>query len=260
VRARPHALGPVARRQGRDARAGRRQRPARCARHAWAAFANAGQCGGSVERVLCVPEATIASSPASCRRRAGCGRPVGSFYLDRPARRPQRVALVRALVDEAVVPATLHCGGADGETHYAPAVLAGDAGLRLAREEVRPGPRGRVGRQRGEGRRAGQRGARARRVGVDGRSLQGRHLPRVARGDGVDERPPGGALGAQIPWGGVGGAGIGAPAAPSPCARAPSRAWSPGTAHRPPGVVVSTTAPSSAPPAVAGLRSARPRP
>ena len=145
---------------------------------------------------------------------------------------------VRALVDEAVAAgATLHCGGAASR---ATALLrAGRAHRRDAGDapRARGGARARCSSVEAvdteeEAIARGQRGdARARRVGVDGRPLQGRaHRPRAARRDGVDERPPRGALGARRSRGAASAArASAAPAARSRCARAPSRASSPGT-------------------------------
>jgi succinate-semialdehyde dehydrogenase / glutarate-semialdehyde dehydrogenase len=125
-----------------------------------------------------------------------------------------RAARVRSLVDEAVAAgATLHCGGPEGDAHYAPAVLTGVApGTRLAREEV-PGPVvvvEPVGTETEAVARANEatlglgasvwtadryKGARIARELRVGMVWMNDHL--VAR-----SAP-------QIPWGGVGGAGIG---------------------------------------------------
>ena len=180
----------------------------------WAAFANAGQCGGSVERALCVARSTTAScGVVDAARRLPVGDPA-----DRRPNGPLvargRAERVRALVDEAVAAgATLHCGGALQGADYVPTVLSGvTATMRLAREEVPGRSRGRGGRHRGArpiaranaatlglgasvwtaDRYKGARIARELRVGM---VWMNDHL--VAR-----SAP-------QIPWGGVGGAGIG---------------------------------------------------
>ena len=175
---------------------------------AWAAFANAGQCGGSVERALCVPEVheRFLAGVAQAARALSVGDPADPATSIGPLVSRERAIRVRALVDEAVeAGATLHSGGPVGDGHFAPAVLSGvTAAMRLAREEV-PGPvlvvEPVATEERGD--RAGQRGDPGpRRVGVDGRPLQGRaDRARAARRDGVDERPPRGALGAADPVG-----------------------------------------------------------
>ena len=111
---------------------------------AWAAFANAGQCGGSVERVLCVPEVHdrfLAGVVAGGARRCGSAT--------RPIRRPRSARSSTASAPRGCgrwstrpSPPARPCtaAAADGEAHYAPAVLSGvTAAMRLAREEV-PGP------------------------------------------------------------------------------------------------------------------------
>jgi acyl-CoA reductase-like NAD-dependent aldehyde dehydrogenase len=117
---------------------------ARAARGAtWAAFANAGQCGGSVERALCLPavhERFLAAVVGAARAlRVGDPRDPATSVGPLVSRdRAQRVA---ELVDDAVAAgATLHCGGPLADALFAPAVLTGvPADVRLAREEA-PGP------------------------------------------------------------------------------------------------------------------------
>jgi putative ATPase len=143
VRARPDALGPLARGQGRDARAGRRQPAARGARRRVGGLRQRGPV-----RRLGRARAVRAGGPRSLpgRGRGGgarlrVGDPADPSTSIGPLVARERVARVRALVDEAVgAGATLHCGGPHGEAHYAPAVLSGvTPAMRLAREEA-PGP------------------------------------------------------------------------------------------------------------------------
>ena len=115
---------------------------------AWAAFANAGQCGASVQRVLC--DEPVFDELLARLVRAGRGRRLGD-PLDPateigPLVTRDRADRVQALVDDAVVSgATLHCGGrvslpSLSGAFYAPAVLTGvTSAMRITREEV-PGP------------------------------------------------------------------------------------------------------------------------
>jgi acyl-CoA reductase-like NAD-dependent aldehyde dehydrogenase len=126
---------------------------ARAARGAaWAAFANAGQCGGSVERVFVVREVAdrFLAALLGHARALRVGDPRDADVDVGPLVSRERLAAVRELVDAAVADgATLHCGGpvepgAGGADlagrFFAPAVLTGvPASARLAREEV-PGP------------------------------------------------------------------------------------------------------------------------
>ena len=183
---------------------------------AWAAFANAGQCGGSVDRALCLREvhdrflAAVVAQASSLR----VGDPSDPATSIGPLVSRDRAERVRALVDEAVAEgATLHCGGALEGGAFAPAVLGGvTAGMRLAREEV-PGPVlvvEAVGSEEEAIARANEatfglgasvwtadryKGARIARELRVGMVWMNDHL--VAR-----SAP-------QIPWGGVGGSGIG---------------------------------------------------
>jgi acyl-CoA reductase-like NAD-dependent aldehyde dehydrogenase len=110
---------------------------------AWAAFANAGQCGGSVERAICLPEAfdRFLDAVVAGARALRVGDPRDPETSIGPLVARERVQRVAELVDEAVAAgATLHCGRPAGASHYAPAVLTDvTADTRLAREEV-PGP------------------------------------------------------------------------------------------------------------------------
>lgn len=114
----------------------------------WAAFANAGQSGGSVERAIVlrdVAEPFVAGVVAAAQAlRVGDPREDGVDVGPLVAR--DRLRRVQELLDEAVeAGATLCCGGpatVDGMTGplAAPAVLTGvTSSMRLSREEV-PGP------------------------------------------------------------------------------------------------------------------------
>jgi acyl-CoA reductase-like NAD-dependent aldehyde dehydrogenase len=176
------------------------------------------------------------------------------------------VARVRALVEEAVAAgATLHCGGPHGDAHQAPAVLSGvSAAMRLAREEV-PGPVlvvEAVGSEEEAIARANEatlglgasvwtadryKGARIARELRVGMVWMNDHL--VAR-----SAP-------QIPWGGVGGAGIGrarGAIALRTCAEPRVVTWDP-PIGRPVWWFPYDGALVGAARAVAGLRSARDR-
>jgi acyl-CoA reductase-like NAD-dependent aldehyde dehydrogenase len=233
---------------------------------AWAAFANAGQCGGSVERALCLPDvfdrflhdvvAGAQSLPVGDPRDPGTS--IGPLVA---RERAQRVA---ELVDEAVAGgATLHCGGPRGGAHYAPAVLTGVApDARLAREEV-PGPvliveavdteEAAIARANAVGLGLGAsvwtadryKGARIARELRAGMVWMNDHL--VAR-----SAP-------QIPWGGVGGSGIGrtrGAIALRTCAEPKVVTWDP-PIGRPAWWFPYDVSLARAARAVAGLRSAR---
>lgn len=126
-----------------DANVGRAARGA-----AWAAFANAGQCGGSVERAIVlepVAERFLAGLVAHARA-LRVGDPRDPDVEIGPLVSRERLDRVRTLVDEAVAAgAVLHCGGPVEVAglpggFFAPAVLTGvPRDARLAREEV-PGP------------------------------------------------------------------------------------------------------------------------
>ena len=109
----------------------------------WAAFANAGQCGGSVERAVClrgVHDEFLAGVIAAAAE-LGVGDPRDPQTSIGPLVSRARVERVRELVHEALADgAMLHCGGEQGPAHWAPTVLTGvTSTMRLAREEV-PGP------------------------------------------------------------------------------------------------------------------------
>jgi succinate-semialdehyde dehydrogenase/glutarate-semialdehyde dehydrogenase len=114
----------------------------------WGAFANAGQSGGSIERVYVVREVADALLDGLIRRARGLrvGDPREASTEIGPLVGGERLGRVVELLDDAVARgATLHCGGpvdVAGLTgaFCAPAVLTGvPADARLAREEV-PGP------------------------------------------------------------------------------------------------------------------------
>jgi succinate-semialdehyde dehydrogenase/glutarate-semialdehyde dehydrogenase len=109
----------------------------------WAAFANAGQCGGSVERAVVVRDVHDAFLAAVCAGAASLtvGDPSDPRTEIGPIVSRARANKVRELVEEAVADgATIHCGG-DGDGPYvAPVVLTGVRDdMRIAREDV-PGP------------------------------------------------------------------------------------------------------------------------
>ncbi len=114
----------------------------------WAAFANAGQCGGSVERAFVLREVheRFLHGVVTAAQALSVGDPRDPQTAIGPLVGRERLDRVRTLVDEAVTGgATLHCGGQTSPAglsgaFYAPAVLTGvDPTSRLAREEV-PGP------------------------------------------------------------------------------------------------------------------------
>jgi acyl-CoA reductase-like NAD-dependent aldehyde dehydrogenase len=115
---------------------------------AWAAFANAGQSGGSVERAIVlrdVAEPFVAGVIAAARA-LHTGDPRRSGIDIGPLVARDRLRRVEELLEEAVASgATLHCGGPVAIAgvrgpFVAPAVLTGvTASMRLSREEV-PGP------------------------------------------------------------------------------------------------------------------------
>lgn len=107
---------------------------------AWAAFANAGQAGGSVERALVVRERhdRFLAGVVARAARLRVGDPLDPRTEVGPLTSAERAERVEALVDDAVARgATLHCGGTRDGAWFAPTVLTGvprDAAL--AREEV----------------------------------------------------------------------------------------------------------------------------
>jgi acyl-CoA reductase-like NAD-dependent aldehyde dehydrogenase len=115
---------------------------------AWGAFANAGQSGGSIERVYVLRQVAdeLLAGLIARARALRVGDPSDPETEIGPLVGGERLGRVVELLDDAVAQgATLHCGGpvvVDGFSgaFCAPAVLTGvPAGARLAREEA-PGP------------------------------------------------------------------------------------------------------------------------
>jgi acyl-CoA reductase-like NAD-dependent aldehyde dehydrogenase len=115
----------------------------------WAAFANAGQSGGSVERAIVLREVSerFLGGVVAAARALPVGDPRDPHIAVGPLLTTDRRDRVQTIVQEAVdAGATLHCGGpvevagrSDG-TFYAPAVLTGvTPDMRIAQEEL-PGP------------------------------------------------------------------------------------------------------------------------
>lgn len=115
----------------------------------WAAFANAGQAGGSVERAVVLREVSerFLTGVVAAARALRVGDPRDPAVAIGPLLSADRHERVCALVREAVDGgARLHCGGpvelspGAGGTFFAPAVLTGvTPAMRIAREEL-PGP------------------------------------------------------------------------------------------------------------------------
>jgi acyl-CoA reductase-like NAD-dependent aldehyde dehydrogenase len=115
---------------------------------AWGAFANAGQSGGSIERVYVLREVADELLAGLVARASALrvGDPSDPDTEIGPLVGGERLGRVVELLDDAVAQgATLHCGGPVAVEGFsgafcAPAVLTGvPAGARLAREEA-PGP------------------------------------------------------------------------------------------------------------------------
>lgn len=115
----------------------------------WAAFANAGQSGGSVERAIVVrdvAEPFVAGVVAATRAlRVGDPR-TDDVEIGPLVARDRRARVLELLADAQERGATLHCGGVETAVDgvagpfLAPAVLTGvTAAMRISREEV-PGP------------------------------------------------------------------------------------------------------------------------
>ncbi len=115
----------------------------------WAAFANAGQSGGSVERAVVLREVSerFVSGVVEEARGLSVGDPRDPRTAVGPLLTADGRDRVHTLVQDAVaLGATRHCGGpvaedaTPGHTFYAPTVLTGVTGsMRMTREEV-PGP------------------------------------------------------------------------------------------------------------------------
>jgi acyl-CoA reductase-like NAD-dependent aldehyde dehydrogenase len=109
----------------------------------WAAFANAGQCGGSIERAIAVREVHGEFLAALCAgaRSLRVGDPADPETEVGPIVSRARADRVRELLEEAIEQgATVHCGGEGDGPYVAPIVLSGVRDdMRIAREDV-PGP------------------------------------------------------------------------------------------------------------------------
>jgi succinate-semialdehyde dehydrogenase/glutarate-semialdehyde dehydrogenase len=234
----------------------------------WAAFANAGQCGGSVERALCVAQVhdRFLAGVIDAARRLPVGDPADPATSVGPLVARGRAERVRALVDEAVAAgATLHCGGALHGAHYTPTVLSGvTESMRLAREEV-PGPVLVVEAAETEEHAIARANAATLGLGASVWTADRYKGARIARrlrvgmvwmNDHLVARSA-----PQIPWGGVGGAGIGrarGAIALRTCAEPRVVTWDP-PIGRPVWWFPYDGALVGAARAVAGLRSARDR-
>jgi succinate-semialdehyde dehydrogenase / glutarate-semialdehyde dehydrogenase len=183
---------------------------------AWAAFANAGQCGGSVERALCLAEVHDRFLAGIVAAAAGLavGDPGDPSTSVGPLVSRDRAERVRALIDEAVADgAVLHCGGPRDGAYCAPAVLTGvTPSMRLAREEV-PGPVLIVEAVASEDEAIARANAAVQGLGASIWTADRYKGARIARelrvgmvwmNDHLVARSA-----PQVPWGGVGGAGIG---------------------------------------------------
>jgi succinate-semialdehyde dehydrogenase/glutarate-semialdehyde dehydrogenase len=183
---------------------------------AWAAFANAGQCGGSVERALCVAAVhdRFLAGVIAAARALPVGDPRDPSTSVGPLVSRDRADRVRALIEEAVAGgATLHCGGPRDGAHCAPAVLTGvTAAMRIANEEV-PGPVLLVEAVTSEDEAIARANEAVQGLGASVWTADRYKGARIARelrvgmvwmNDHLVARSA-----PQIPWGGVGGAGIG---------------------------------------------------
>jgi succinate-semialdehyde dehydrogenase/glutarate-semialdehyde dehydrogenase len=188
---------------------------------AWAAFANAGQSGGSVSRAIVLHKAEdrLLHGLVSIARALRVGDPADPRTEIGPLLEPARVERCAALVAEAVAAgATLHCGGpvqvpGVPGPFYAPAVLTGvEPGMRLWREPA-PGPVLVVHRADGEEEAIRLANASALGLGASVWTADRFKGTRVARelqtgmvwmNDHLVARSA-----PQVPWGGVKGSGIG---------------------------------------------------
>ncbi len=187
----------------------------------WGAFANAGQCGGSIERAYVVREVfpRFLAGVVARARALPVGDPRDPATAVGPLVDAPRRDRVEELIDDAVAQgATLHCGGpvaAPGVTGacFAPAVLTGVRGaMRLAHEEV-PGPVLAVHAVESE--EAAIAGANDSELGLGAsvwtadrfkgaRIARELHVGMVWMNDHLVSRSA-----PQLPWGGVGGSGFG---------------------------------------------------
>ena len=183
---------------------------------AWAAFANAGQCGGSVERALCVAEVhdRFLAQVVAAASALAVGDPRDPSTSVGPLVSRDRADRVRALIAEAVDGgATLHCGGPRDGAYCAPAVLTGvTSAMRIAREEV-PGPVLVVEAVASEDEAIARANEAVQGLGASVWTADRYKGARIARelrvgmvwmNDHLVARSA-----PQVPWGGVGGAGIG---------------------------------------------------
>jgi len=199
-----------------DANIGRAVRGA-----AWAAFANAGQSGGSVGRAVCLHKVSdrFLHGVTAVARELRVGDPADPATEVGPLVSGERLDRLVELVDDAVsAGATLHCGGptsapAVAGAFFAPAVISGvTPGMRLWLEEA-PGPLLVV--HQADSEEAAIRIANATPLGL-GASVwtadryKGRRIARelqvgmVWMNDHLVARSA-----PQVPWGGVKGSGIG---------------------------------------------------
>jgi acyl-CoA reductase-like NAD-dependent aldehyde dehydrogenase len=233
---------------------------------AWAAFANAGQCGGSVERALCVAEVhdRFLTEVVAAAAALPVGDPRDPSTSVGPLVSRDRAERVRALIDEAVAGgATVHCGGPRDGAYCAPTVLTGvTSAMRLAREEV-PGPVLVVEAVASEDEAIARANEAVQGLGASVWTADRYKGARIARelrvgmvwmNDHLVARSA-----PQVPWGGVGGAGIGrarGAIALRTCAETRVVTWDP-PVGRPVWWFPYDAALVKAARAVAGLRSAR---
>jgi acyl-CoA reductase-like NAD-dependent aldehyde dehydrogenase len=233
---------------------------------AWAAFANAGQCGGSVKRALCV--ATVHDRFLAAVIAAAGALPIGDPRDPSTSVGPlvsrDRADRVRALIEEAVAEgATLHSGGPRDGAYCAPAVLTGvTSAMRIAREEV-PGPVLVVEAVASEDDAIARANEAVQGLGASVWTADRYKGARIARelrvgmvwmNDHLVARSA-----PQVPWGGVGGAGIGrarGAIALRTCAEPRVVTWDPPVGH-PVWWFPYDAALVKAARAVAGLRSTR---
>ncbi len=187
----------------------------------WAAFANAGQCGGSVGRAICLHKVhdRFLDGVVAIAQALTVGDPTDPATEIGPLVSSERLDRVRELLDAALAEgATLHCGGPVdvpglSGAFFAPAVVTGvEPRSRLWREEV-PGPVLIV--QRADDEEDAIRLANASSLGLGasvwtadrfkGRRIAGElQTGMVWMNDHLVERGA-----PQVPWGGVKGSGIG---------------------------------------------------
>lgn len=188
---------------------------------AWGAFANAGQSGGSVERAIVLAEVAdrFVAGVAAAAQALVVGDPRRDGVDVGPLVARDRRARVAQLLDDATgAGAQLHCGGPTEVAglpgpFVAPAVLTGVApGMRLLREEV-PGPVLSVEVVETEDEAIASANRDASGLGASVWTTDRYKGARIARelqvgmvwmNDHLVQRSA-----PQIPWGGVGGAGIG---------------------------------------------------